>query len=163
MDWNRRIICQKETKEQLQCPARSTRKVPGAGYASFTKNVKEFNDLRALPMRLVISSLDEGSGIEATLVNHRALWHKSRRDLFNDTKLDRALKRGRQDDVGYKSPIKTRRSVDLFTGSCTNSTCFFCDKTDYMKNLHEVKTLELDQKVRDLAQRLNNNKLLTKL
>ena len=32
-----------------------------------------------------------------------------------------------------------------------------------MKNLHEVKAHELDQKIRDLAQRLNGGKLLAKL
>ena len=37
--------------------------------------------------------LDDGNGIARTLDGYCALWHKSCRDSFNKTKLNRALKR----------------------------------------------------------------------
>ncbi|CAB4019731.1 Hypothetical predicted protein, partial [Paramuricea clavata] len=38
MDWKLCIICQRSTKEALQCSARSKRKDAGAGYFSFIRS-----------------------------------------------------------------------------------------------------------------------------
>ena len=93
MDWCRCIICQKITKEDLQCPANSKRKDAGAGYTSFANNLKEFQNLGVEPVALDAKLLDEGNGIEQTFLDKKASWHKSCRDLFSNTKLERAKKR----------------------------------------------------------------------
>ena len=43
-------------------------------------------------MPIDLRRLDEGNGIEATLIEHKAKWHKSCHSKFNATKLVRAEK-----------------------------------------------------------------------
>ena len=175
MDWHQCIICQKSTKEDLQCPANSKRKDAGAGYTSFVNNLKEFQNLSIEPAALDVKLLDAGNGIEQTFLDKKASWHKSCRDLFSNTKLERAKKRklaeiskvekNGKDEMGIgeciSSPVKARRSnVPRFHGE---SHCFFCDTVDSQLNLHAASTLEVDQKVRECAFLLNDSKLIAKL
>ena len=157
MDWDLCIICQQRSVEKLQCPANSKRKDAGVGYTSFVCNLKEFQKLEITPECLNVERLDEGLGIEQTLLNKKASWHKSCRDLFSNTKLERAKKRklsaiaeeeDRDDceqiiDVSSSSPIKARRSSNA--SSCLpENHCFFCDSADSTTNLHSASTLEVD-------------------
>lgn len=119
--------------------------------------------------------LDAGNGIEQTFLDKKESWHKSCRDLFSNTKLERAKKRklaeiskvekNGKDEMGIgeciSSPVKARRSsVPRFHGE---SHCFFCDTVDSQLNLHAASTLEVDQKVRECAFLLNDSKLIAKL
>ncbi|KAL9972875.1 hypothetical protein ACROYT_G019259 [Oculina patagonica] len=163
MDWRYCIICQKPSIEHLQCPASSKRKDSGVGYRSFANNIKEFNTLGLLPMDINIDLFDEGTGIEETLANHKALWHKYCRDRFSNTKLSRAKKRklaeASIDEAG--SPIKSRRSS--IKEASTKDCCFFCEKPDSKSNLHQAETCKVVEKVRDCAVLLNDGKLIAKL
>ena len=85
MDWNSYIICQSNMAERLQCPSNSKRKDAGAGYSSFVNNLQEFLKIDMLPVNLNVNFLNEGKGIEQTLKDHLASWHKTCRDLFNNT------------------------------------------------------------------------------
>ena len=176
MDWDLCIICQQRSVEKLQCPANSKRKDAGVGYTSFVCNLKEFQKLEITPECLNVERLDEGLGIEQTLLNKKASWHKSCRDLFSNTKLERAKKRklsaiaeeeDRDDceqiiDVSSSSPIKARRSSNA--SSCLpENHCFFCDSADSTTNLHSASTLEVDRKVRECANLLNDGKLISKM
>ena len=49
MDWNLCIICQKDSKDELQCPANSKRQDEGAGYSSLALNIQEIQKLGKLP------------------------------------------------------------------------------------------------------------------
>ena len=171
MDWKQCIICQKTTGESLLCPANSKRKYAGAGYISFLRNVQEFKKLeinvtsRELPV-------DENQGIEQTLLHNKASWHKSCRDLYNNTKLERAKKRKlaeaaaeeRIDETEEEipsSPVKARRSsVERYN---PQSQCFFCDEYDSPSNLNSASTLDVDENVRECAALLNERKLIAKL
>ena len=42
-----------------------------------------------MPLDLNIRRLDDGDGIEATIMRHNACWHKACRVKFNQTKLER--------------------------------------------------------------------------
>ena len=163
MDWRYCIICQKPTIEHLQCPASSKRNDSGVGYRSFANNIKEFNSLGMLPTDINIDLFDEGKGIEQTLVNHKALWHKYCRDRLSNTKLNRAKKRKLAetsvDEAG--GPVKSRRSS--IKAASTNDHCFFCEQPGNQSNLHQAETLKVDKKVRDCAVLLNDGKLIAKL
>ena len=65
------------TSEVLQCPARLKRSnvTVGKGYSTLSSNIVRFSELHELPMPIDISCLDEGGGIEATLLKHKAKWH----------------------------------------------------------------------------------------
>ena len=125
MDRGKCIICQKTKHESLQCPANSTRKGPGIGYSTFIEAVKEFKEIG----RTVAQFLDETKhDIENVPLENKASWHKSCRDNYNSTKLQRAKKKRKQADVEEEekgcdaggsetvqsSPIRSRRSLTPF-------------------------------------------------
>ena len=172
MDWGKCIICQKTKHESLQCPANSTRKDPGLGYSTFITAVKEFKEIGIT----VSQFLDETKhDIENVLLENKASWHKSCRDNYNSTKLERAKKKRKQADIeeeekecdadgsetAQSSPIKSRRSLTPFDPKILQ--CFFCEKNDFASNLRLASTLELDKKVRECAILLNDSKLIAKL
>uniref|UniRef100_UPI00358F6776 uncharacterized protein n=1 Tax=Myxine glutinosa TaxID=7769 RepID=UPI00358F6776 len=92
-DWNKCVLCQKITRESLQCPAESKRHDVGVGYFTIAFNIRRFNELHELPMPLELGRLDDGNGIEATFLENNAKWHKSCHTKFNNIKLQRAEKR----------------------------------------------------------------------
>ena len=158
--------------ERLQCPSNLKRKDAGAGYSSFVNNLQEFLKIDILLVNLNVNFLNEGKGIEQTLKDHQALWHKTCRDLFNNTKVQRAQKRAsdkgeqepnlRQEERG--SPIKARRSSCAAQSEYLDmNECLFCDKPDKPSNLRSASMLEIDQKVRECAVLLNDGKLIAKL
>lgn len=68
-----------------------------------------FQDLKLLPTTFNIDLIDDGAGMEETLLKHKASWHKSCRDLFSNTKLERAQKRKQADVPEPASPVNARR------------------------------------------------------
>lgn len=163
-DWSRCAICQEvKPSQQLQCPADTKRQSDaGAGYSTFAANILKFNEVGCLPININISRLNEGNGIESTLANNRAKWHKNCYSLFNSTKLKRAQKR-HSDELEQAVGHKYTRS------SCSNvpeneATCFFCDEVEtHSKPLRNVCTFGLDSRVRASAFKLQDQKLMTKL
>ena len=83
-------------------------------------NIAKFRDHDCMPIQVDLSRLDEGDGLENTFVRCQVLWHKSCYDLFNSTKLKRA--------VGGKY---TRSA--LLPSLNSDGTCFFVEST-----LHEI-------------------------
>ena len=72
----------------MQCPSESKRTDVnvGQGYSTVAINLIRFNELQAIPMPIDIRRLDEGKGIEATMLEHLAKWHKSCKAKFNKFK-----------------------------------------------------------------------------
>ena len=112
---------------------------------SLVVSLQEFNNIGELPATLQLSKLDEGSGTEATLSARCAKWHKSCRNVYNKTMLDRALKQNLAleqasnmcDDhsslnsnniVMESSERFTRSSLDSFFSSIYCR--FICDQTE---------------------------------
>jgi len=176
VNWDLCILCQEIKREVLQCPNESKRPDRGAGYKSFADNLRGFVDLGEVPAAISqrLSTLDEGNGIEAALAVHSAKWHKSCRNLFNKTKLDRALKRKMASEESSRGSDEestasfadcvpetaerlTRSSLDTSITRC----CFICDESDNV--LHEVTTFEVDFRVRKCADILQDTKLLAKI
>ena len=87
------MICQEDEPTLLldSCPLKSKRKDVGSGYSSLVENLIKFNQLGELPFCL--DRLDEGNGIEMTMMTNSAQYHQSCRLKFNNTKLQRAEKR----------------------------------------------------------------------
>ena len=59
--------------------------------------------------------LNEGNGITSTLTSHFALWHRSCRDAFNRTKLERIIKRKMPEESHGQSSSKKLVLADLIT------------------------------------------------
>ncbi len=126
-DWNKCLLCQKVTPELLRCQANSKCCDVGAGqgYSTLSTNIMRFSELRELPMPIDLGRLDEGNGIEATLLEHEAKWHKSCHTKFNTTKLQRAEKRKstmEDCDPDYIPTKKYSRQSGLREAQ---NTCFF--------------------------------------
>ena len=150
----------------------SKRKDVGASYASFARNLEEFHEIGSVPGHLTVEELNQGQGIEHSLKERKSLWHKTCRNRFSNTNLERAKKRkhDRENEEenskllvteSTSSPVKARRSS--LPGSSFSSHCFFCESSDIPANLHSASTLEVDRRVRECASLVNDNRLIGKL
>ena len=57
--------------EKLVSPVNDKRKDRGTGYKSLADNLPKFAEVGQLPIRVTLSHLDEGRGIEETLRFHK--------------------------------------------------------------------------------------------
>ena len=162
-NWNKCIICQTDTDENLQCPAESRRTDQGAGYITFSENLARFHELDSIPVTLDIRRLDEGKGVRTTLEERHAKWHKSCRIKFNTTKLQRAEKRECPDPEKTSSKF-TRTSNEEGRQKGKRDLCFFCDEPASASNtLHRASTFRLDARVRKCSLILQDERLIAKL
>ena len=160
-DWLKCIICPKETTEKTQCPVNSKRNDSGAGYLTVERNLTSFHEAGELHLAVDWENLDEGNGISHTFENHRATWHKSCRDKFNKTKVDRLLKRKLSGESHDQRSSKRTRT--LFPDNNQSPVCFFCEAPATDGELREACTMEIDSHVRSVARDLCDVDLLSKL
>ena len=163
-DWTKCILCQETTVEVLRCPAESKRGTQGAGYKNLADLLSGFHVVEELPRGLYLSKIDDGRGIEATLIEHKAKWHDSCRLLYNKTKLKRAEKRKLQteDDDSNRISKFTRQSMEEASSSIEK--CYFCGKTALAEeSLRKASTFDVDFNVQRCAIKLQDERLLAKL
>ena len=67
------------------------------GYSSLTTNLCSLHELNKVPLNMNISRLDDGDGMEETLVSHKAKWHKACYVMCNATKVERARRMQERD------------------------------------------------------------------
>ena len=162
-NWSKCCLCQEDKgTESLISPLGSfQRKQDYSGYSNIARNVPLFYAINAMPILFNPARLDEGEGIEATLVKNQARYHNSCRLLFNNTKLARAQKRtnqGTPSSSADEDRLKRRR-----TSEPTKAQCFLCEEDDVMPNLREAMTMQLNERLHQCAMTLNDGKLLSKL
>ena len=161
-DWNKCCLCQEDATENL-IPSSKSFKREESGYKNIATNLPLFHKLNALPIPIDIKPLDDGSGIENTLRLNNAKYHNSCRLMFNNSKLQRAQKRGlsREDNEAEAGPSKfTRRSVDIVPD--IKVICFFCEK-DVIGSDRNAMTKNLYERLSDCAKVLQDEKLIAKL
>ena len=125
-NWKLCMLCQEEKAEPLTCPSKSKRKDVGSGYRSLAEKLNEFNALGQLSIPL--ERLDEGQGVEMTMVANDGQYHQSCRLKYNNSKLKRAEKRALKIDIDDKdleviTPCKRSRSQSIEP----RNVCFFVD------------------------------------
>ena len=91
-DWSKCFLCQADTNEALVLPENKKNSKTGSGYTSLAKNIPEFHTMNEMPIAIDIRRIDDGGGIESTIVQNKARYHDSCRLKFNNTKLQRAQK-----------------------------------------------------------------------
>ena len=129
---------------------------------SLVENLNQFKGLSIVPMDLDVEKLDEGIGIQETLMIHSAKWHKTCSLKFNKQALQRVSRKQtkqRSQNAGT-SGVQTRSA---FSHTIALDLCFFCNEPAGTTNLHEASTHKLDMKVRRCALQLEDRKLLGKL
>ncbi|KAJ8386023.1 hypothetical protein AAFF_G00178440 [Aldrovandia affinis] len=110
-----------------------------------------------MPIVLDPARLDDGGGIEETLRRNKAQYHQSCRLMFNNTKLERARKRRAESAQPVECQTKLRRT------SLEGQMCFICDKEAPSSELRQVMTMNLNNRLNECAQTLNDGKLLARL
>lgn len=183
--WEFCVFCQEDTRAALECPARSTKAAIGNGYSSLAEHLIQFQALGHMPMDIDIERLNDGDGIEATMMRHHASWHKTCRLKFNLTKLKllekrcmeeerRSMKEEEEGMDEAKECIEeekegTSTSLCMHTRSSHSrvdlkeAKCFLCDEPAGSAGLHNASTYDIDMKVRKCAMELEDTALLAKL
>ncbi len=79
MDWNKCILCQKDTVTHLLDPSKN-KNANVCGYSKLVENIKAFqnNDV-PFPNNFLVyfNELTEGDGLLSNLKNGKAKWHKN--------------------------------------------------------------------------------------
>ena len=164
-NWKLCLVCQEETSESLVCPVLSKRRDPGSGYTTMAANLVKFDELGKLPRTVQLQRLDEGQGVEATMVAHQAKWHKTCMLKYNNTMLRRAEKRliASSSAFGSTDNVPGKRARTHSSEATTSDTsCFFCGKSG-TETLHEVATFQVDTRVRKCAAQVGDNELMARL
>ena len=164
-NWKLCLVCQEETTESLVCPVLSKRRDPGSGYTAMAANMIKFDELGKLPITVQLQRLEEGQGVEATMIAHQAKWYKTCMLQYNNTMLRRAEKRpiasssafGSSDDVPGKCTISLSSEA-----TTSDASCFFCGESG-TETLHGVATYQVDTRVRKCAAQVGDNELLARL
>ena len=161
-NWELCCLCQEDTGASLQCPVNSLRASTGSGYVSLANHLSKFAELGHVPMNIDTTRLDDEDGMEATLVRHKAWWHKACRLKVNQTKLERLEQSMKPKDVEACPSALTTRSrhdkVDL-----TEAICFLCSEPAGSDTLHRACTHDDDAKVHKCVMELEDTDLLAKL
>ena len=133
-----------------------------AGYKTLASNILLLHDLSQLSPSIKLDRLDDGDGLEATLIKRQAKYHKTCSLKYNNKNVQRATKRKSEEDIPDNPEKFTRRKMphdkDL------NDTCIFCNQPATPSNsLRNASTGDLDTKVRQCAINLQDQPLLAKL
>ena len=164
IDWNKCILCQKDTKETLSCPANLKKSDSdiSTAYANIASNLVKFKQLGELHDGINLEALDNGTGIAATLKYNAAKWHKKCKDNYNTTKVRRAEKRKAKETEDEPKAVSPKRTRFSSSGAARTSqdTCFFCGDPG---ELHKASTAKLDANVRRCAETVKDYILIGKL
>ena len=158
-NWELCLFCQKINKESITRPnGRSLQ----SGYVSIAIHLEEIKDLGALPFDIDIDRINDGSGIEQTLVKNNACYHKLCR--LNLQKLlskqsNTPKRKGMMNSTESSSLVKTRRKLE--PTPTKKNFCFFCG--EFAEDLHCASTHRIDLCVKEIATELRDSNLLTKL
>ena len=94
--------------------------------------------------------LNEGNGIASTSTSHFALWHKSFRDAFVRTKLERIIKRKMPEESQGQSSSK-RTPSSMFPESVKRPVWFFFEESANEGDLRMACTMDIDFGVRSVV------------
>ena len=162
VDWDKCVLCQKDSSEKLRCPFDSLRSEADSWYDSLCLSIKRSRELACLPFKTRLLTLDfQKDKLSKVFLERRAKWQKLWRNKFSGLKLEREFKRKasgidvKDDESRKKLP---RRSTDTTT---TSQNCFFCEESS--RELHRASNFNLDRNVRESASILNDTSPLGKL
>ena len=121
-------------------------------YESFLRNVKQFQDIGALPTNIYFKH-DQSA---TDFVDHQASWHKSCYLKYNNTKLAQAKKRrGDNTDNLEMRPSRKRQAMQV-------DNCLFCKKGQEGE-LHQILTFDANSNVRTMITELQDTELLARI
>ncbi|MES9882849.1 MAG: hypothetical protein ABW185_18430 [Sedimenticola sp.] len=160
------MFCQEDTGENLKCPAEYSDRFQAVAYTSIAETLPEFKNLGCLPRKMNLDRMDEGDGIERTLSNRKAKFHKACNLKFNKSELKRASKRKltvHDDRSVADTDVKFTRQK-MTRNEDEHTKCFFCDQpATNVKPMRRASTFDIDTRVRQIAINLQDEYLIAKL
>ena len=122
------------------------------------KNIPMFQSINDMPIKFDPARLDEGSGVEETLRANKAKYHQSCRGLFSNTRLARAQKRAANSSSSAEAESSSKlRRASLDSKRCV---CFLCEQESPPSELRQAMTMQLNKRLNECAQNLNDGRLL---
>ena len=130
------------------------------------RNIQQFHMINEMLIAIDIRRIEDGDGIESTLVRHKARYYESCKMKFYNTKLQHAqkkhiiLKDTDSSDTGEKftrSPAKSEASA-----STSQIVCFLCEEQCCCTVKREALTIELNTRLEKCAEVLQDKKTLCK-
>lgn len=137
IDYNKCVLCQKESDEPLSNPKNNTRGNTDERYKSLVTVLESYHDigqLSSLPFPIDLTALnDNGIGIVNTLVKNNAKYHRSCKRFFSNSRLQRAEKRVQAATDASKSECPLSRKTRKTTTRFGKDTCIFCNCSGTLK------------------------------
>ncbi len=145
------VLCQEKTNEELVCPLDNPVGVRGAeAYKDIISLVNQFRDIDAAPH----PNLELPD--EATMQANRASWHKTCRQLYKASALDRAKTR-------YSKALQPLRKRPRRASTETNrNLCLFCNETT-SKDDHSFQKDSITEDIHDKAVSLGEDRIVARL
>lgn len=168
INWTKCCLCQSNSGK-TNCPARNPiLEDRNSGYKSLAKNLNELVPYKfKISDRVIIDDLDEGSGIENTLISMKACWHKKCTFPFQGSKFQRLLKNLAVTRV--ENCIIEDKLIDAVGSQATRSSmnllkkdlCFMCAQPGSKTNvLHQCTTHDFSKLIKMKAEMLDDAQLL---
>ena len=135
-------------------------------YHTISKNLFEFRKLGSLPKALdkrIGSLASTSEELTKRLMTEKACFHKYCSSLYNKQKLDRKRKSFEEQqkiDTAGPSRKMTRLSTNLKNFV---QRCFFCETDGSDEQLHECLSIQMNNRIRRMAEVLNDCKIVGKL
>lgn len=156
-DWSKCCLCQDGNLDLVNPSLNKASQTKNDGYRSLANNLQEFHSLNALPINVKFHALDEGQGLEQTLILRKAKWHKSCYLKFATSKLDR-----------LKAQIVNNSDSNIISSSRTSTSrvisseqiCFLCQNPNNKENCHQVCSQDFVDNISKYAEKLNKFDLL---
>lgn len=155
-DWSKCCLCQKKYSEELKSP-RAQQPQEHDGYTMIATNIPSFTQLMRCLLFWIQPDLMMVVALKKLWGRTSAQYHQSCLFMFNNTKLERARKRRAESAQPVECQTKLCRTC------LEGQTCFICDKEAPSSKLRQVMTMNLNNRLNECAQTLNEGKLLARL
>ena len=162
MNWLKCCICQTDGNSPLSNPqANPVLHKRQESYQNLATNLEKCRESNILPMQVDIRSLDDGSGIAATLEKNRAKWHDNCKRQFCSSKIKkRQSSQNDKENVDVDFSRQTRLSTPLVKSE--DGVCIFACNIRTGK-LHSLKDPSVLEKMKNSAILLGDSAMIAQL
>ena len=92
VDWTKCFICEKDTKEKLQCSQDAVTANAKQSHENLAQSILDFKSIGNAPINVQLEKLSCGKTLSQSLYDNTAKFHKSCKLKFGKDKLERAKK-----------------------------------------------------------------------
>lgn len=158
INWDLCVLCQ-ANETCVVTPLES-------GYKTLADNWQKWQDeIGNFPFDVSLATLPDGSDLLQVLRQNNARWHRDCERKINSKNITRCLDRKRKVPVGSENKDESNKRRTFRDNASTHifpNSCFLC-KHSKKEKLRSVSTMNLDTKIKECAQCINDFDLLAKI